>query len=133
MTINADKPAYGRKRGEKCRRGTNGGKRCLSRGKPVEEPGAVKPIEKLLWSEPGEFFSPGPRSHFSAFGHQPGAFFWPSLFFCGKRKGERNLRYNRTHGPCVPTARTVSRGVNSGYSWIPHRVRDDLVTASKAA
>ena len=30
----------------------------MSRGEPVEEPGAVKPIEKLLWSEPGEFFPP---------------------------------------------------------------------------
>ncbi|WP_346702375.1 hypothetical protein [Barnesiella sp. An22] len=98
MTKTRSPPAYGRKRKEKWRRGTNMGKRCLSRGESVEGPEAVKPAERLLQSEPGEFFFPGARSHFSVFGHQPGAFFWLSLFFCGKRKG----RF-RTHGPCVPT------------------------------
>ena len=55
-------------------------------------------------------FFPGPRSHFSAFGHQPGAFFWLSLFFCGKRKGRFWM-----HGPCSPVARTVLPAVFFGY------------------
>ena len=41
MTETRSHPAYGRKRKEKYRRGPNEGKRCLSRGESVEEPGAV--------------------------------------------------------------------------------------------
>ena len=88
MTEARSHPAYGRKRKEKWRRGTNVGKRCLSRSESVEGPEAVKPAERLLQSEPGEFFFPGPRSHFSAFGHQPGAFFWLPFSFAGKEKGD---------------------------------------------
>ncbi|OUO96104.1 hypothetical protein B5F38_13455 [Barnesiella sp. An22] len=63
-----------------------------------------------VWSELGEFFFPGPRSHFSAFGHQPGAFFWLSLFFCGKRKGRFWM-----HGPCVPTGPDGTAGC---FLWV---------------
>ena len=110
MTKARSSPAYGRKRKEKWRRGTNVGKRCLSRSESVEGPRTVKPAERLLQSEPGEFFFPGPRSHFSAFGHQPGAFFWLSLFFCGKRKGRFWM-----HGPCVPTGPDGTVTVFFGY------------------
>ena len=86
------------------------GKRCLSRGESIEVPEAVKPAERLLQSEPGEFFFPGPRSHFSAFGHQPGAFFWLPFSFAGKEKG----RF-RPHGPCVPTGPDGTAGC---FLWV---------------
>ena len=127
MTKARSPPVYGRKRWEKWRRGTNEGKRCLSRSESVEGPRTVKPDERLLQSEPGEFFFPGPRSHFSAFGHQPGAFFWLPFSFAGKEKGR----------PCSPVAQTVLLAVVVGYKprvypgfrvenrVTPYQVRDD--------
>ena len=57
MTKARSPPAYGRKRKEKWRRGTNMGKRCLSRGVSVESP--------KLYSLPNGCYGASPASSFS--------------------------------------------------------------------
>ena len=60
----------------------------MSRGKPVEEPGAVKPIEKLLWSEPGEFFPPDRGGIFQLSDISRELSFGFPFSFAGKEKGK---------------------------------------------
>ena len=89
MTKARSPPAYGRKRKEKWRRGTNEGKRCLSRGESIEVPEAVKPAERLLQSEPGEFFFPEPLRHFSfRFRTSAGSFLLIFPFLLREKKRE---------------------------------------------
>ena len=65
-------------------------------GKKMFEPGRINRRARgskacrtaATGASPASSFSPDRGGDFSAFGHQPGAFFWLSLFFCGKRKGE---------------------------------------------
>ena len=62
------------------------GKRCLSRGESIEVPEAVKPAERLLQSEPGEFFFPGPRRRFFSFRTSAGSFLLIFPFLLREKK-----------------------------------------------
>ena len=87
------------------------GKRCLSRGESVEGPGTEKPAERLLQSEPGEFFFPGPRRRFFSFRTSAGSFLLAFPFLLREKKRGDSGRTVRAS----LLARTVLLTVFFGY------------------
>ena len=84
-------------------------------------------------SEPGEFFPPDRGGIFQLSDISRELSFGFPFSFAGKEKGKRGhgpLRVKitgRMHRPCIPTVRTVSRGVQTVFSGSRIGVRDDTV------
>ena len=80
-------------------------------------------------SEPGEFFPPDRAAIFQLSDISRELSFGFPFSFAGKEKGKGIYviigRTGRASLLLRAILQAVSRGVNSGYSWIPHRVRDD--------
>ena len=90
------------------------GKRCLSRSESVEGPEAVKPAERLLQSEPGEFFSPDLAVIFQLSDISRELSFGSPFSFAGKEKGDSGCTGRAPQWP-GRYCRLFSLGINSGY------------------
>ena len=115
MTKARSPPAYGRKRKEKWRRGTNEGKKMFEPGRINRSARGSKACRTAAAKRARRVLFPRTSQSFFSFRTSAGSFLLASLFFCGKRKGEiQDARFVRPYWP-GRYCRRFSFGINSGY------------------
>ena len=109
MTKARSPPAYGRKRKEKWRRGTNVGKRCLSRSVSVENLELYSQPNGCCKASPASSFSPDLAVIFQLSDISRELSFGFPFLLREKKRGGRAPQWPRRY------CRLFSFGINSGY------------------
>ena len=132
MTKARSPPAYGRKRKEKWRRGTNVGKRCLSRSVSVENLELYSQPNGCCKASPASSFSPGLAAIFQLSDISRELSFDFPFSFAGKEKGDsgRTVRASLLARTVLPAVffrykQRVYPGCRVENRVTPHQVRDD--------
>ena len=114
MTKTRSPPAYGRKRKEKWRRGTNVGKRCLSRSVSVENLELYSQPNGCCKASPASSFSSGLAVIFPLSDIRRELSFGSPFSFAGKEKGDSGCT-GRAPQWLGRYCRLFSLGINRGY------------------